>query len=107
MWVGVDAGGWPSSFATDIAGAASYVRLEQPSSIAGWTAAGVKVIDDMAGPYNSGGVSAVNATEWAARAVAYYKANPATAAIEVLNEPGNQWIGLGIERRQRGERRGI
>jgi len=40
-------------------------------------------------------VSAVNATEWAARAVAYYKANPATAAIEVLNEPGNKWIGWG------------
>jgi hypothetical protein len=95
MWVGVDAGGWPSSFATDIAGAASYVRLESPSSIAGWTAAGVKVIDDMAGPYNSGGVAAVNATEWAAKAVAEVKANPQIAAIEVLNEPGNQWLGWG------------
>ncbi len=95
MWVGVDAGGWPSSFASDIAGAASYVRLESPSSISGWTAAGLKVIDDMAGPYNSGGVAAVNATEWAAKAVAEVKANPQIAAIEVLNEPGNQWIGWG------------
>ncbi|MGH2865586.1 MAG: hypothetical protein ACRDJX_10120 [Solirubrobacteraceae bacterium] len=95
MWVGVDAGGWPSSFAHDIAGAASYVRLEGPSSIAGWTAAGVKVIDDMAGPYNSGGVAAVNATEWAAEAVAEVRANPEIAAIEVLNEPGNKYIGWG------------
>jgi len=95
MWVGVDAGGWPSSFAADIAGAVSYVRLESPSSIAGWTSAGVKVIDDMSGPYNGGGVSAVNATEWAANAVAFYRANPALAAIEVLNEPGNRWIGWG------------
>jgi hypothetical protein len=95
MWVGVDAGGWPSSFASDVAGAASYVRLESPSSIAGWTAAGVKVIDDMAGQSNSGGVSALNATEWAAKAVAAVKANPEIAAIEVLNEPGNQWMGWG------------
>jgi hypothetical protein len=95
MWVGVDAGGWPSSFASDVAGAASYVRLESPSSIAGWTAAGVKVIDDMAGQSNSGGVSAINATEWAAKAVAAVKANPEIAAIEVLNEPGNQWMGWG------------
>ncbi len=95
MWVGVDAGGWPSSFASDIAGAVSYVRLDTPSSIAAWTAAGVKVIDDMSGPYNSGGVSAVNATEWAAKAVAEVKANPAIAAVEVLNEPGNQYIGWG------------
>lgn len=95
MWVGVDAGGWPSSFASDIAGAASYVRLEAPSSTAGWTAAGVKVIDCMAGPYNSGGVAAVNATEWAAQAVATVKANPGLAAIEVLNEPGNKYIGWG------------
>jgi len=95
MWVGVDAGQWPSQFAPDVAGAADYVRLESPSSIAGWTAAGVKVIDDMAGPTNGGGVSAINAAEWAAGAVAAVRANPEIAAIEVLNEPGNQWMGWG------------
>jgi hypothetical protein len=95
MWVGVDAGGWPSSFAADVAGAASYVRLDTPSSIAGWTHAGVKVIDDMSGPSNAGGVSAVNATEWAAQAVAEVKANPEIVAVEVLNEPGNKWMGWG------------
>jgi hypothetical protein len=95
MWVGVDAGGWPSSFAADVAGAASYVRLDTPSSIAGWTHAGVKVIDDISGPSNAGGVSAVNATEWAAQAVAEVKANPEIVAVEVLNEPGNKWMGWG------------
>jgi hypothetical protein len=95
MWVGVDVGGWPSQFAPDVAGAADYVRLDQPSSIAGWTAAGVKVIDVIDGPENSGGVSAINATEWAAGAVATVRANPAIAALEVLNEPGNQWMGWG------------
>jgi len=70
----------------------SYVRLNTNSSIAGWTAAGVKVINDMAGPYNAGGVSAINATQWAATAVAWYRANPAAAAIEVLNEPAGSWF---------------
>jgi hypothetical protein len=92
MWIGVDAGGWGSSVAPDIAGAVSYVRVTTNSSIAGWTAAGVKVINDMAGPYNSGGVSAINATQWAAAAVAWYKANPAAVAIEVLNEPAGSWF---------------
>ncbi len=97
MWVGVDVGGWPSQFAPDVAGAADYVRLDQPSSIAGWTAAGVKVIDVIDGPENSGGVSAINATEWAAAAVAAVRANPEIAALEVLNEPGNKWMGWGSE----------
>lgn len=92
MWIGVDAGGWGSSVATDIAGAVPYVRVSTNSSIAGWTAAGVKVINDMSGPYNAGGVSAINATQWAATAVAWYKANPAAVAIEVLNEPAGSWF---------------
>jgi hypothetical protein len=92
MWVGVDAGSWPSSAAGDIAGAVPYVRLDSPSSIAGWTASGLKVIDDRSGPYNEGGVSAINASQWAQEAVAWYDANPETAAIEVLNEPGGSWF---------------
>jgi hypothetical protein len=94
-WVGVDAGGWGASYAPDIAGAVSNVRLDSASNIAPWTAAGLKVTEDMSGPYNSGGVSAINATEWAQKAVAWYRANPSAAAIEVLNEPGNQYIGWG------------
>jgi hypothetical protein len=70
----------------------SYVRVDTNSSIAGWTAAGLKVINDMSGPYNPGGVSAINANQWAATAVAWYKANPAAVAIEVLNEPAGSWF---------------
>jgi hypothetical protein len=95
MWVGLDAGGWGSSSASDIAGAVSTVRLDTPGNISPWTAAGLRVIDDMSGPYNSGGVSALNANEWAEKAVAWYRANPQAAAIEILNEPGNQYIGWG------------
>jgi len=89
MWVGVDAGAWPSSVAGDVAGAVGYVRLDSPGSIAGWTAAGLKVIDCRSGPYSEGGVSAINASQWAQEAVAWYDANPEAVAIEVLNEPGN------------------
>ncbi len=94
MWVSVDAGGWGSSFASDIAGAVPYVRINTTESIARWTSAGVKVIDTMTG-VNSGGVAGINATEFAARAVAEVKANPGLAALEVLNEPGNQYMGWG------------
>jgi Glycosyl hydrolase catalytic core len=103
MWISVDAGGWGSSVAPDIAGAVPYVRLDTTaananSSIAGWTAAGVKVINDISGPYNAGGVSAINANQWAANAVAWYRANPAAVAIEVLNEPAGSWFwGSGAE----------
>jgi hypothetical protein len=90
MWIGLDVGGWEPS--ADIAGAVSYVRVDTNASIAGWTAAGVKVINDMSGPYNAGGVRAINANQWAATAVAWYKANPAAAAIEVLNEPAGSWF---------------
>ena len=92
MWTSVDVGGWGSSVAADVAGAVSYVRVDTNSSIADWTAAGLKVINDMSGPYNPGGVSAINANQWAATAVAWYKANPAAVAIEVLNEPAGSWF---------------
>jgi hypothetical protein len=94
MWVGVDVGGWPSTFAGDVAGAASYVRVNSQSSVPGYTAAGLHVIDLLLDE-SSGGVSALNATEYAAKAVAAVKANPKMAALEVLNEPGNEWGAMG------------
>jgi len=92
MWISVDAGGWGPSVAPDIKGAVNYVRLEDPTSISGFTAAGLKVIDDMAGPYNTGGVKALNVNEWVAKAVAFVKANPQVAAVEVLNEASGSWF---------------
>jgi hypothetical protein len=92
MWVGVDAGGWPSSVAADVAGAANTVRLDTPSDISGWTAAGLRVDADFSGPYSLLGVSGVNQSQWVARVVSFVRANPEVAAIEVLNEPGGEWF---------------
>ncbi len=94
MWVGVDVGGWPSTFASDVAGAASYVRVNSQSSVPGYIAAGLHVIDLLLDE-SSAGVSGLNATEYAAKAVAAVKANPKMAALEVLNEPGNEWGAMG------------
>jgi len=92
MLVGVGAGGW--SAATDIKGSVSYVTLNTPSSslVNTYNSAGVAVIDCMAGPYSSGGVSQLDANAWAANAVATYRASPSILAIEVLNEPGGTWF---------------
>lgn len=96
MLVGLDAGGWGPGQYADVKGAVSYVRLDsenpQTASISDWTNAGVKVIDDMSGPYTTGGVKALNQTEWVNRAVAWVRANPAVVAVEVLNEPGGSWF---------------
>lgn len=96
MWVGINAGGWGPEQYADVKSAVGYVRLDsenpQTADISGWTKAGVKVIDDISGPYGSGGVKALNVAEWVRSAVAWVKANPAVAAVEVLNEPGGQWF---------------
>jgi Glycosyl hydrolase catalytic core len=46
----------------------------------------------MSGPYNLGGVKALNITQWVQNAVAWVKANPAVLAVEVLNEPYGSWF---------------
>jgi hypothetical protein len=95
MWVGLQAGGWGAPQYADVAGAVSYVRLdssvEKGCSTQEWTKVGIKVICDMAGPYNAGGVKALNISEWVKNAVAVVKANPDILAVEVLNEPSGQW----------------
>jgi hypothetical protein len=90
MTVGVDAGGW--SAAADIKGSVSYVRVSTTANIAAYTAAGVAVDYVIVGPYNSGGVCALNATTWANSAVADYRAHPEIVALEILNEPGGTWF---------------
>ena len=92
MWVGVGAGGWNA--AADIKGAVNYVTLDTPGStlVTAYKNAGVGVIDCIAGPYGSAGVSGIDANTWAANAVAAYRANPSILAIEVLNEPGGTWF---------------
>jgi hypothetical protein len=89
MWVGLNAGGWGPEQYGDVKRAVEYVRLDTPSDISEWTNAGLKVIADRSGPYTTAGVKALNISEWVSKAVTYVTANPATVAVEVLNEPGN------------------
>ena len=92
MWVGIGAGAWNA--AADIKGSVSYVTLNTPSSslVNTYNGAGVAVIDCVAGPYTSGGVSQLDANAWAANAVATYRPSASILAIEVLNEPGGTWF---------------
>jgi hypothetical protein len=60
-----------------------------------YAAAGEKIDLLFSGPYNSGGVSAINADQWVSNTLSFYKANtdPGTTPwIEVLNEPGGTWF---------------
>jgi hypothetical protein len=91
MWISLNAGGWGNEQYADVAGAVNTVRTEE-TNVSGWTKVGVKVIYDDSGPYNSGGVKALNVSSWVANAVAYVKANPQVAAVEVLNEASGSWF---------------
>jgi hypothetical protein len=91
MWISLNAGGWGNEQYADVAGAVNTVRTEE-TNISGWTKVGVKVIYDDSGPYNTGGVKALNVSSWVANAVAYVKANPQVAAVEVLNEASGSWF---------------
>jgi hypothetical protein len=91
MWVGLNAGGWGSSQYADVASVVNTVRTSE-ANISGWTKVGVRVIYDDSGPYNAGGVKAINVASWVATAVAYVKTNPQVAAIEVLNEASGSWF---------------
>jgi hypothetical protein len=94
MWVAVDMGRWAVSNALDAKGAVNYVRLDTPSSTTAnaWYSAGLRVDADIVGPYNSGGVLALDANAWAANAVALYRASPNIVSIEILNEPAGSWF---------------
>jgi hypothetical protein len=84
----------------------SYERIDTATSaeISAAQASGVKVFDDMSGPYETsggptgtGGVSAINATTWADNAADWYASdcgsnNSTCVAIEVLNEPDGNWF---------------
>jgi hypothetical protein len=90
--VGINAGYWGACEPFDLRTAVEYVRLDTPSNISAWTNAGLKVIADESGPYDSSGVSGLDAHAYVERVVAFVKANPQVWAVEVLNEPGGQWF---------------
>jgi len=97
MVVGIDIGNFNTAGANDIKGLVGYARIEQgvvaPSL---YKNVGMKVVVNFAGPYNTGGVSAINASSWANDKLNWYKTNCGDAntcpAIEVLNEPGGTWF---------------
>jgi hypothetical protein len=96
--VGLNAGYWGPCEPPELSTAIKYIRLDTPSSIAPWTSVGLSVIADESGPYNRGGVAALDASAYVQRVVAFVKANPQVWAIEVLNEPGNAFFwGRGSE----------
>jgi hypothetical protein len=90
--VGLDGGVGGSCEPYELRTAAGYVRLDTPASIAPWTRAGLKVIADESGPYDSSGVSGLDARAYVERVVSFVEANPEVWAVEVLNEPGGPWF---------------
>jgi hypothetical protein len=104
MIVGLDAGNYGSSGATDVRGVVNTVRYDTERGVSGlesFKKAGLRIQMLFPGPYNSGGVCALNASSWASETLAYYKANTnptQTPVIEALNEPGGTWFwGSGAE----------
>ncbi|HEX5609707.1 MAG TPA: Ig-like domain-containing protein [Solirubrobacterales bacterium] len=98
MMVGLDAGNYGSTGASDVRGAVNTVRYETERGLSGLEAfkkAGLRVQLNFSGPYSTGGVCALNQSSWVADTLAYYKANTTptiSPTIEVLNEPGGTWF---------------
>lgn len=90
---GLNAGYWGSPELSDLkALGTKVVRLATPSETTEWEAAGLKVIADMEGPYDSTGVSGVDVASYVARDVALVRKDPHLFALETLNEPGGSWF---------------
>lgn len=98
MVVGLNAGNFGSTGAADVKNVVRAVRIDSSvggSAVRNFTNIGVKVDVDFSGPYNTGGVSAMDAGSWVASTLSFYKANCTPAMcpwIEVLNEPGGTWF---------------
>jgi hypothetical protein len=96
--VGLDAGNYGSSGAHDVRGAVNTVRYNTElgvSALENFKKAGLRIQMGFPGPYNSGGVCALNASTWVANALSFYRANTnptQTPIVEALNEPGGTWF---------------
>lgn len=94
--LGLDMGTW--SVPAEAKGCVDLVTVATPnhggeaSNIGAYLGVGLKVAEVRVGPYGSGGVLGLSATDWANAAVAAYRANPALVAIEILNEPSGTWF---------------
>ncbi len=99
MKVGINEAGWGMAGATDVAGSFKIDRFDTSNGepVSEFTSHDVEVIVTIVGPYNTGGVSALDASSWAATALSYFDAQCAGSstkcpAVEVLNEPGGSWF---------------
>ena len=98
MIVGLDSGSYGATGAADVKGAVGTVRFDTErgvTTLENFQKAGLKINMLFPGPYNSGGVCALNATTWVSNALSYYKAHTTptqTPIIEALNEPGGSWF---------------
>lgn len=92
--IAVDTGGAPGPFASDISGAAKYVRLSANTSagtISEYAEHGVKLATVLFGEGGSIQGLANEASALAKRAVSFCEAHQ-PVAVEPLNEPGGQWF---------------
>jgi hypothetical protein len=98
MRVVLNGGGWGGKEPADIAAAVHMVRFDTElgtTHLEELLGAGLLIHCLFAGPYDEGGVKALDPDEWVANALAFYEANldPTTAPIvEVLNEPHGSWF---------------
>lgn len=98
MIVGLDAGNYGTSGAADVRDAVNTVRYDSErgvTALENFKKAGLRIQMLFPGPYDKGGVCALNAAAWAAETLAFYKANTnptQTPVIEALNEPGGTWF---------------
>jgi hypothetical protein len=98
MLVGLNESGWGANGVSDVASSFNFDRVDISNESANdfWTH-GLAVDALFSGPYNTGGVSAINPTSWAANTVSTYQSECAGSAthcpaVEVLNEPYGSWF---------------
>lgn len=92
FFFGLNAGYWGRAELNDLRRAGTVVRLSDPTKVARWERAGLKVIADEVGPYTRAGVSGLDRRAYVAKVVDFVRRNPHVYAVEVLNEPGGQWF---------------
>lgn len=98
--VGLNVNNWGPQTVIDAAECVHRVRVESEDShgaefVRSLVAAGLSLNLLFSGPYDEGGVSAIDVEEWVATTLAFYEANaaPETApVVEILNEPFGPWF---------------
>ena len=99
MLVGLNEADWGESAAADVASSFKIDRMDVAygESARDFWSRGTAVDMLFSGPYNTGGVSALNATSWAQNALSTFQSQCDGSAvncpsIEVLNEPYGSWF---------------